>query len=256
MHPELLDTLDGTAQEIVPGVFLADRLIGGGGWWTVGKDKDEAPIRYTLFSIKGGCRPPVRQQRSLHGTSRVGGEDVLVVDLDLESPGLASALLEPKVQPDFGVVDWFVEELVGQGELLVDQMVGKPEWTRDLEGTCVGGTSTRPQPRRILGQTGGVSTWIRPADPWTVRLQRLLTTLETRTESEKWSSWRVAAAFTTSVQPGVTDVGAKGFAIRGRFAGYLDRLRDPLRTLEKTWAGTRHSRASVDCVCPDTRARN
>ena len=206
VHPELLDTLDGTAQEIVPGVFLADRLIGGGGWWTVGKDKDEASIRYTLFSIKGGVgRSTTAAVLAWHLARR--GEDVLVVDLDLESPGLASALLEPKVQPDFGVVDWFVEELVGQGELLVDQMVGKPEWTRDLDGTVWLAPSHGRNPGEYLAKLGRVYMDT-AADPWTVRLQRLLTTLETRLKP-KVVILESRSGLHDIGAASVTDVGAK-----------------------------------------------
>ena len=50
------------------------------------------------------------------------GERVLVVDLDLESPGLASALFEPERCPTFGMTDWFVEDLVGQGDQVLDDM--------------------------------------------------------------------------------------------------------------------------------------
>jgi len=40
------------------------------------------------------------------------GKKVLAIDLDLEAPGLGSLLLDEL--PDYGLVDWLVEALVGQ----------------------------------------------------------------------------------------------------------------------------------------------
>lgn len=48
------------------------------------------------------------------------GERVLVVDLDLESPGVSSSLLPPS-STSFGVVDWLVEDAVGQAD---DELLG------------------------------------------------------------------------------------------------------------------------------------
>lgn len=39
------------------------------------------------------------------------GQRMLVVDLDMESPGLSSAMLDARQRPRFGVADWFVEDL-------------------------------------------------------------------------------------------------------------------------------------------------
>lgn len=43
------------------------------------------------------------------------GRTVLLVDLDLEAPGLwAPHMLEPDHRPSYGVLDWLVEDLVGK----------------------------------------------------------------------------------------------------------------------------------------------
>ena len=57
---------------------------------------------------------------------------MLVVDLDLESPGVSSAALAAADPPDFGVVDWFVEDLVEQGDRVIERMSCEPEWVRNL----------------------------------------------------------------------------------------------------------------------------
>lgn len=178
VHPELLGVLDGVAQEIVPGVILADRLLVGGTWWTVGEEGRDLPIRYTLYSVKDGVGCSTTAAVLAWHLSRQG-EDVLVVDLDLESPGLASALLEEKVQPNFGVVDWFVEELVGQGDLLVDQIVGNPVWSSDLQGVVWVAPAHGRNPGEYLAKLGR-AYMDTAADPWIARLRRLLDGLEAR----------------------------------------------------------------------------
>ena len=51
----LLSSLEGTARKICPGVYMADRLVTGGDWWTVGAQRSTPSVRRcTLFSIKGG----------------------------------------------------------------------------------------------------------------------------------------------------------------------------------------------------------
>ncbi len=176
VHPNLLRTLDNTKQEIAIGVFLADRVLVGGSWWTVGEQESKHPIRYTLYSVKGGVgRSTTAAVLAWYLAKR--GEDVLAVDLDLESPGLASALLEEKVQPEFGVTDWFVEELVGQGHHFIDKIVGSPVWTRDLEGTVWVVPAHGRDPGDYLAKLGRVYMDT-AADPWIPRLRKLLDTLE------------------------------------------------------------------------------
>ena len=121
------------ALEITSRVYLVDRLVTGKDWWTVKEPKPEnTTVRYTLFSVKGGVgRTTTAAVLARHLASK--GERVLVLDLDLESPGLLSAMLEPITRPQYGVTDWFVEDLVGQGDQIVDWMTGVPRWSQDLE---------------------------------------------------------------------------------------------------------------------------
>lgn len=115
-------------------VFFVERLVTGSEWATV----DDAvpatrPLRFTLFSIKGGVGRSTTTAALASHLAR-NGKRVLVMDLDLESPGLSSALLGRNRHPEFGVVDWFVEDLVGQGESVLGRMVGRPEWPQPMPG--------------------------------------------------------------------------------------------------------------------------
>ncbi len=89
----------------------------------------------TFFGIKGGVgRTTAAAVLAWHLASQ--GKRVLVVDLDLEAPGLGEILL-PEL-PDYGLVDWFVEDLGGQADReLFEQMQapaplasGLPGWIR------------------------------------------------------------------------------------------------------------------------------
>ena len=168
-------------QEIRPGVYLADRLVTGRGWWSVGQDttRGDGAWRCTLYSVKGGVgRSTTAVVLAWHLARK--GERVLVVDLDLESPGLSSVMLEQAARPRFGVTDWFVEDLVGQGDRVVDAMLASPRWAQDSSGdVCVAPAHGR-DPGDYLAKLGRVYR-NRPA-PWAARLQGLLGCLEARFE--------------------------------------------------------------------------
>ncbi len=134
LESAMLESLDDAARELQPGVVWIDRLVTGGSWWTVGDPRQQAPAnRYTLFSVKGGVGRSTTAVMLAWQLAR-NGERVLVLDLDLESPGLSSAMLDSGNRPEFGVTDWFVEDLVGQGARLIENMTVAPSWAQDLEG--------------------------------------------------------------------------------------------------------------------------
>ena len=78
----LLSNLEGTARKICPGVYMADRLVTGGDWWTVGAQRSTPSVRRcTLFSVKGGVGRSTTAVVLAWHLARAG-ERVLVVDLD------------------------------------------------------------------------------------------------------------------------------------------------------------------------------
>lgn len=96
-----------------PGLWLLERTVMGADWTrTPLPNQSPTPPRATMFGIKGG----VGRSTALCAWARhlAGlGKRVLVIDLDLESPGVSSTLLPDSAMADFGVVDWFVEDAVG-----------------------------------------------------------------------------------------------------------------------------------------------
>ena len=172
LDPELMAELRRDGREIAPGLFWVDRLLTGKGWWTVDGGRD--PSTYTLYSVKGGVgRSTTAAVLAWHLAS--SGEDVLVVDLDLESPGLCSAVLAPEQQPTFGVVDWFVEDLVGQGHHVIDDMIAQPTWHQDLRGDVCIVPAHGAESGEYLAKLGRV--YLDTNVPWAERLKGLLEAL-------------------------------------------------------------------------------
>lgn len=106
-------------------VVLVDRLLTGTEWSAAPSFEAGGRKRLTLFSMKGGVgRSTTATALAWHLASK--GKRVLVLDLDLESPGVGTTLLG-KSLPRFGAVDWFVEDAVGQGSVVLPQMVAESE---------------------------------------------------------------------------------------------------------------------------------
>jgi MinD-like ATPase involved in chromosome partitioning or flagellar assembly len=112
------------SRQIAPGIRLLER-------WVIGTDWLRGPLsrastkarRVTFFGVKGGVgRSTALVAIARHLAER--GDRILVIDLDLESPGITASLLPADSRPSFGVVDWFVEDDVNQAnaDLLRDMV--------------------------------------------------------------------------------------------------------------------------------------
>lgn len=101
--------------------WAVDRLANESAWESIAEVAGGVP-RIVFYSIKGG----VVHSRALAATVwwlAQADKRVLVLDLDLESPGLSSSLLPPERQPKHGITDWLVEDLVGNGGAVLKGMV-------------------------------------------------------------------------------------------------------------------------------------
>ena len=90
--------------------FLENRIVGqdwltepARGW------QSPNPARFVFASLKGGVGRSTALAVVATEWARQGRK-VLVVDLDLEAPGIGSMLLQEEELPKFGVLDWFVEQ--------------------------------------------------------------------------------------------------------------------------------------------------
>lgn len=103
-------------------IAVTDRLAVETDWGDIGTPS-RVP-RVVFYSVKGG----VGRSTALAATAWAlagQGERVLVVDLDLESPGLSTAMVPADRRPAYGLVDWLVEDLVDNGDAVARDMVAR-----------------------------------------------------------------------------------------------------------------------------------
>jgi hypothetical protein len=133
----------------IDGVRILDQTLIGADWLRprfeeVTHAGRVPPNRVALYGVKGGVGRSTATAVLARELARVGetGKRIMVIDLDLESPGVGTTLLPgeqaphmvgttlfPGFQPpEYGICDWFVEDGVGQADdvLLADMVVASP----------------------------------------------------------------------------------------------------------------------------------
>lgn len=182
-EPDFEDRLqqDSTfALEDVAGVYVVDRLATEGNWSSIAPPSTTVP-RVVFFSIKGG----VGRSTALAATAWAlaeSGKRVLVLDADLESPGLSSSLLPTDRRPKYGIADWLVEDLVDNADVVFKDMTATSALSHNGEIYVV--PAHGADAGEYVAKLGRV--WMPKVDasegrvPWSKRLARLLDTLEER----------------------------------------------------------------------------
>lgn len=91
---------------------VIDRRIVGSGWLAEPAKNASVPPRVVFASLKGGVgRSTALAVAASDLAAR--GRNVLVIDLDLEAPGLGALLFPEDRMPRFGVLDYLVENGIG-----------------------------------------------------------------------------------------------------------------------------------------------
>ena len=89
-------------------IKLLDRRAVGADWLHPPLEMVAAPPRLVFASLKGGVgRSTALSVLGAELAER--GRAILVVDLDMEAPGIGSMLIAPDATPPFGSIDFFVE---------------------------------------------------------------------------------------------------------------------------------------------------
>ncbi len=114
-------------------LWLLDRQIMGQDWGRAPMKRKTKNRRVTFFGIKGGVGRSTALIIWAWWLAKQG-KQVLILDLDLESPGVSSTLLPQEHLPEYGIVDWFVEDGVGQSEIVERAMMAASPLARDLPG--------------------------------------------------------------------------------------------------------------------------
>ena len=104
-------------------VHLLDRQVVGQDWLRTNRfDEHGHPPRVVFYGLKGGIGRSTALAMLAYRLAR-DGKRVLLIDFDLESPGLSGLLLPQERVATYGLVDWFVEDAVGQGSDVLGEMV-------------------------------------------------------------------------------------------------------------------------------------
>lgn len=136
-------------------VPLLDRSLFGYDWTRPRLSKCATPPRIAFVSMKGGVgRSSALCILAAELASK--GKRVLVVDLDLESPGVGSMLLDQDSMPEYGVLDYLVERNIAPvSDAIIEDMVGYSRLsTRPISVMPAMGRTSIASPENVLAKLG------------------------------------------------------------------------------------------------------
>lgn len=119
------------------GVRLLEQQLVGKDWQREAFPKPTCK-RAAFYGVKGGVGRSTALAMLAKHLAEKHDQRVLVLDLDLESPGISSMLLPERGTTDLGLVDYLVEQAVGQGDQLLVRRLsaesplfsGAPGWIK------------------------------------------------------------------------------------------------------------------------------
>lgn len=115
-------------------IFLVDRLLNNQDWLRIPLPKPaNTPKLAVAYSVKGGVGRTTAFAVLGWWLARKGHK-VAMLDLDLESPGAGSVLLDEGSQPDYGIVDWLYATLTGTPPPQLDDSYGSAPIAQDSDG--------------------------------------------------------------------------------------------------------------------------
>jgi hypothetical protein len=214
-EPLLKDILQGGSISVLDGyeqVFLADRMASESDWSSI-SPVSEGPSRIAFYSIKGGVGRSTASAVVAWALAQ-SGKRVLVLDLDLESPGLSSSLLPEDRRPKYGIIDWLVEDLVDNGSAVLESMFVRSDLSHDGEIYVV--PAHGADPGEYVSKLG--RAWVQKAgadmtrESWSQRLNRLLSSLEERLVPDI-VLLDTRAGIDEVASACLTDMGAKGILL-------------------------------------------
>jgi hypothetical protein len=129
------DVLDVLVDQSTEPVRLLDRAITGQDWAAQNAGESDVPT-LVFYGFKGGVgRSTALTVLCWHLASL--GKRVLVLDMDLESPGL-SGLVEPNLATSsFGIVDWLIADGLGDTSDIIEAMSTRSFLAQGLDGEII-----------------------------------------------------------------------------------------------------------------------
>ena len=175
--------LKDSAGQDIPEVFVVDRLASEATWSRIvrGSQQGNSGIpRVVFYAMKGGVGRSTAVAACAFALAQAGLR-VLVLDLDLESPGLSASLLPPDRQPAFGITDWLVEDLVNNGDAVSGALSALSPVSNASGGEIRVVPAHGREPGEYLSKLGRI--WMPKfvdgrRQAWSERLERLLRELE------------------------------------------------------------------------------
>jgi hypothetical protein len=104
----LADTAALPIEQGTHSIRLLDRRVVGSGWMESPREKRIQPPCVVFASLKGGVGRSTAVALTASDLAR-HNRNVLILDLDLEGPGIGGMLLDEERTPRFGIVDFLVE---------------------------------------------------------------------------------------------------------------------------------------------------
>lgn len=159
-------------------VTVVDRLTSETDWGKIEPVASGAP-RIVFYSIKGGVGRSTASAVAAWSLAQ-SGKRVMILDLDLESPGISSFLLPDEKRPIHGITDWLVEDLVDNSATVFENMVARSDLSHDGEIYVV--PAHGRDPGEYVAKLG--RAWMPKLndqvsrESWSRRLHRLLLELE------------------------------------------------------------------------------
>lgn len=166
--------------------YVVERRAMGQDWVHQPVEKKDHPHRFVFYSLKGGLgRSTALLLWGRHLAAQ--GKKVLLVDLDLEAPGLGAQLLSSDGLPEFGVLDWLVEDLLGTaGDQMVAAMTAESPVSQEPGLVVVPALGARGEksPENVIAKLARAYLEGEEGNPresgFASRLQRMLEMLEAR----------------------------------------------------------------------------
>lgn len=130
-HKDLLPLYDQGGSHL----WLLERQIIGQDWTRKPIQRATSSRRATFYGVKGGVGRSTAISILAWNMAKKG-KKVLLLDLDLESPGISQTLipLNDESQPAFGIADWFIEDAIGQGESILDDLTSLSPMSHGIDG--------------------------------------------------------------------------------------------------------------------------
>ena len=115
---------------------VVDRMLTESCWSKRGSEDYLSNKMIVFYSIKGGVGCSTALAATAWHFAQLR-KKVMVVDMNFESPGISNSLLPKDYQPDYGILDWLVEDVVRNGDEILDHLFALSPLANGSQGNIV-----------------------------------------------------------------------------------------------------------------------